>query len=107
MSRQPTSLADAAATDPMFNVRDGKPVTREQTCECGRPFTQRQLSERFLAIVEKRGRNAMASFAKQIPDFYVPVHCPPCERVDLRRRAELDAHTNDYPPPFGERHDAA
>lgn len=88
--RQPTNLAGAMALDPMFfRDADGKPVTRQRTCLCGRAFTQRLLSERFLAIVEKQSRKAIDVLSKQIPDFYVPVHCPPCERRDLGHAARL------------------
>ncbi len=89
--RQPSSVAGSMGLDPMFRRDDtGKPVARDAKCECGREFTQRQLSERFLEIVEKQSRNAMQTLRKQIPDFFVPVHCPRCERRDLGRQANLE-----------------
>jgi DNA-directed RNA polymerase subunit M/transcription elongation factor TFIIS len=77
------------AHDPMFAVRsDGEPITRQRTCECGTAFTQRLLSERFCTAVEAAG--GMRAVLRQIPDLYVPVHCPRCERIDLGRQARID-----------------
>lgn len=91
---KPTELASAMASDPTFaHDASGTPITRQQACACGTRFTQRQLSERFLKIIEKRGPHAMALMQHQIPDFFVPVHCPKCERVDLGQRARLSGYT--------------
>lgn len=87
----PDRISDVLAKDPMFaQTVDGDPIARERTCACGKRFTQRLLSERFLSIVEKQSRHAIDTLSKQIPGFYVPVHCPPCERRDLGRQARLD-----------------
>lgn len=88
--RQPENIADAMGRDRMFaTTTDGKPITRESKCECGQRFVQRLLSERFLEIVERSSRTAMAVMERQVPGFYVPVHCPPCERQDLGRQARV------------------
>lgn len=99
-------LAPIDAPSWMFSVgANGKGVTRERACECGRRFTQRLLSERFLAIVEHRGQRAMGLMTQQIPGYFVPVHCPPCERRDLGHAARIaDAHhdAKEPKPTFGE-----
>lgn len=90
--RQPESIADAMGQDRMFaHTADGKPIIRQATCECGKSFAQRLLSERFLEIVDRSSRNAMAVMERQVPGFYVPVHCPRCERIDLGRQARVDS----------------
>lgn len=76
----------------MFATNEHGVVERSRTCECGRSFSQRLLSARFLTAVERRGQRAMDMLREQIPDYYVPVHCPPCERIDLGRRAQVDEH---------------
>jgi hypothetical protein len=71
---------------------NGNVVTRERVCECGRAFTQQLVSARMVRLVERRGARAVEAFVAQIPDGYVPVHCPACERVDIgfwARRADL------------------
>jgi len=80
----------------------GEPIARERTCECGRRFTQRLLSQHFLEIAEKA--KAIELVAKQIPGFYIPVHCPPCERRDLGMQGRKDEykHQATHIPPFGE-----
>jgi len=89
--RQPTNVAETIQKDRTFaNDANGNPIARERVCECGQRFTQRLLSERFLAMVERRGPRAMELMTKQVPGFFVPVHCPKCERVDLGRRMQLD-----------------
>lgn len=98
---RPTNIGDTLGADPMFSG-----AVRERTCECGRRFAQRQLSERFMLIVERRSKQTAALLARQIPELYVPVHCPACERRDIGHQASLD-DSRDYPQPFGERHDAA
>lgn len=99
------SAVSAAATSSDWFARDEHGATRERTrtCECGRAFKQFLLSERFCALCERRGITAMVE--AQIPGGYVPVHCPRCERVDIGRRARLDAAQ--YPPDYTERHEAA
>jgi hypothetical protein len=78
------SLASLSLGDPMFALdAEGQPIARERSCECGRRFSQRLLSERFLSLVEARGKRAMELFQKQVPGLFVPVHCLPCERRDL------------------------
>lgn len=85
---------------------NGDTVTRERSCECGRRFTQFQLSERFMLLAEGKSKNAAQLVAKQCPGLFVPVHCPACERRDLGHQSRLD-DTRRYDPPFGERHDVA
>lgn len=67
----------------MFSDRE-----RAATCECGRSFTQRQLTERELEVLERRG--VIDSFLAAVPDAFVPVHCPPCEAADLKRQSLID-----------------
>lgn len=101
--RQPESLATIADRDPMFSHDEtGKPIVRERICECGHRFTQRLLSERFLAIVERKGAKAMDLMRRDIPDFFVPKHCPPCERRDLGRHARMHEARQELPPHVGE-----
>lgn len=104
---QPESVASIVERDPMFSVDvEGHPITRQQTCECGRSFTQRLLSERFLTILETHSKRAIELTAKQIPGFFVPVHCPSCERMDLGMQARKDEYAHQPQQPYGER-DAA
>lgn len=80
----------AMANDPMFGARaDGTPITRTRTCECGRVFEQRQLSGSFLTIVERHSAGAIDAVTRQIPEYFVPVHCPRCERIDMHRWAQI------------------
>lgn len=82
-------------------------VERKRRCECGREFTQRQLTERFVEIAEGYSTRAVALLRAQIPDFFVPVHCPSCERRDLGRQARMDeSKQSSERPSFGDR-DAA
>ncbi len=81
---------------------------RDVKCECGQEFTQFQLSEAFMHVVESNGKGALAAVLRDIPDLYVPVHCPKCERLDLGRSARI-AEARALPEhrqPFGDR-DAA
>ncbi len=97
---QPESLAGLLESDPMFaNDVEGNPIHRRRSCECGVFFTQRLLSERFLTIVD-RGRG-IQGMIRQVPEFYVPVHCPKCERRDLGMQARRDEFKH-LPQPFGE-----
>jgi hypothetical protein len=64
---------------------DGTPVTRAMTCVCGQPFTQSILSERYLGSLERMGK--VEAVARQLPGFWLPKYCPPCERKDLALEA--------------------
>jgi hypothetical protein len=87
-----SSVAERLQNDPMWAVDDaGRPITREMQCACGRAFTQRKLSERFLRVVAAAGARSSAVFTQQIPDGWLPLWCPPCERNDLGNRAKVDA----------------
>lgn len=87
----PEQLSDALGRDPMFaHDEHGKPITREGRCECGRRFSQTLLSERFLGIVEAKSAAAIKAVTETIPGYFVPVHCPSCERRDLGMQARLD-----------------
>lgn len=68
--------------------RAGQTIERQATCACGRTFTQMLLSPRELAAAERLG--VIDRIRTQIPGFYVPVHCPPCERQDLGRQARIE-----------------
>lgn len=95
----PKGLTPAMVHDPMFGLNAaGDPITRESTCECGTRFTQRQLSARFLEGVERFSAGAIAAVSRQIPDYFVPVFCPHCERIDLGHRSVVDsAHAGERP----------
>lgn len=81
----------ANPSDPTFGRNgDGTVITRTARCECGILFEQQQLSERWIEAVERVSPRAVRMMQQQIPDFFVPVHCPKCERVDLGRRFQLD-----------------
>ncbi len=87
------SLMEAISEDQIFaRSKSGYRIGREATYECGRPFKQRMVSARFLGIVDKLG--AMTRFRKQVPELYVPVHCPPCERKDLTYSARISEATD-------------
>lgn len=68
------------------------PVTRAKTCDCGAEFTQYQMAMSELESLERMGH--LKTFLRKIPDAFVPVHCPPCERNDLDRQARIDAGYN-------------
>jgi hypothetical protein len=101
-------VADVVRGDRMFSHdAAGNPIVRDARCECGRSFTQTLLSERFLAIVDRQSPRAMAIFREQIPEFFVPVFCPACERKDIGYHARKDEFNRVPDAPFGERADAA
>lgn len=58
-------------------------VTRTKACECGRIFTQHQLGERFMLMAERHSESAVGAVMRDIPDLFVPVNCPACERKAL------------------------
>lgn len=102
--QRPESIVDQLRNNPMFAMdAEGKPIARDRNCECGQKFTQRLLSDRFFRIVAKRGARCLEMFEKQIPQGYVPVHCPRCERRDIGIQARLD----DTRPHYTERDEAA
>jgi hypothetical protein len=73
--------------------QDNTPITREATCVCGKPFTQSILSERYLASLERMGK--VDAVARQLPGFWLPKYCPPCERKDIAleaRRVDVVFH---------------
>lgn len=78
----------------MFAYRsseDGKPpvpVERRATCECGREFTQSLMAPTELAALERMGH--IAAFMRQVPDCFVPVHCPRCERGQITLQTQID-----------------
>lgn len=74
-------------TYPEGHPQEGQEVTRERTCECGVTFTQRIFSERFLSIFE--AAHAIEATVAQVPGLWVPVHCPACERKEIRQRAYI------------------
>ncbi len=94
----PQSVAALSARDPMFSHDEhGKVISRERTCLCGRRFTQRQLSGRFLSMCERQSKGAIDAVTAQIPNYFVPVHCPPCERRDIAmsgRAADAKVYRN-------------
>lgn len=95
MSEKPEEIAEIIQRDRTFaHDATGKLITRRQTCECGQSFTQMLLSERFMLIVERRGPMALDAMRREVPDYFVPVHCPPCERKDLSMSARRSSYTN-------------
>ncbi len=76
------------ATYPPGHQHSGQPITRESRCECGKVFSQSLLSAKQCEAWEARG--IMGLVLRQIPDLYVPVHCPKCERRDLAHQARID-----------------
>jgi len=86
------TVAAIIAKDRMFaHAENGDPITRERKCLCGRTYRQTLLSADFMRLVESRGQHAVDVFVKQIPDMYVPVHCPVCERHDIGNHAKRAA----------------
>lgn len=91
---QPETVAALLRGDKTFSHDvDGSPITRAATCECGQPFVQILLSDRFLTIVERQSRRAIDNLGRQIPGFFVPVFCPSCERKDLGMQARRDEYS--------------
>lgn len=84
-----STLAKAMDFDSPYFSKDaaGRPITRERACVCGRPYVQALLSDRVLKMVERRGPDAVRKFMAQIPELYVPVECPTCERRSLGHEA--------------------
>ena len=86
--------------------------TRSATCKrCGKGFVQQKLSDRFIEtacrVAAREGKETPA-LLREIPDCFVPLHCPPCERQAMteeyfaRRPYELEAirrATADHLPP--------
>lgn len=72
----------------------GQLIERSTTCECGRAFTQMQLSAGFLETMERRNPRIIADFQQQTPGFWVPAHCGPCERVQIRHQSRIDEAQN-------------
>jgi hypothetical protein len=70
--------------------RAGQLIERRATCQCGSEFAQMQLSASWLSTMERRNPQIVQAFAQQTPGFWVPAHCPPCERKDLTLRAQID-----------------
>lgn len=64
---------------------------RSQRCECGRDFRQSKISERFLTVARHWAKNSgqRAAIDKQIPDGWVPLFCPPCERIQIGHEASV------------------
>lgn len=58
-------------------------ISRQQTCDCGREFTQFLLSGRFMEIVERHSEKAVDRLMADIPELFVPVSCPACESKAL------------------------
>lgn len=88
---EPTRIrADLFAVYHDGHPRAGKTIARQATCECGATFTQFCLSERFLAACEAlNGGGPLRAVQAQIPEGFVPVFCPSCERKDVARQQRL------------------
>lgn len=62
---------------------NGKVIEIPATCRCGREYTQKVLSHRFMEIVERRGPKAVDILMRDVPSLRVPVDCPACESKAL------------------------
>lgn len=81
MTRPPMDRPALPALDGWWaKDADGKTITRERTCECGHTYTQHLLGPRFLGMAERHSMGAVDAVMRDVPDLFVPVHCPPCER---------------------------
>ena len=67
----------------MWRRKDGRYVTRECVCKCGREFTQRQVSKKFVDKSLRPFGNALAQFQALAPTGFLPLNCIPCERRAL------------------------
>lgn len=78
----------------IFATQDGEEVTRDMQCDCGRKFTQRLLSARFLAAARHNADvlGTEAAIDRDIPEHWVPVFCPRCERRQLALEARRQAY---------------
>lgn len=86
------------AVHPPGHERAGQTIERRKVCECGAAFTQMQMAMRELEALERMGQ--IARFLKQVPEAFVPVHCPKCERHQLTlhaRLAESGTYANTLP----------
>lgn len=96
MSRDPERPQETKPRDPLTRaVRLGDlPNTmlsdreRQATCDCGRTFTQMQVSDPELEALARMGR--VHAFLAAVPGGFVPLHCPACESADLRRQSLID-----------------
>lgn len=84
---------------------NGGEVTQRAKCGCGKEYTQWKIAFRFVeSLAEGRGAHAAKMFLDCIPNGWVPVFCPTCERRDLNmlgNRVWMPA------PPSDERRGAA
>jgi hypothetical protein len=93
------------AVYPSGHEKAGQLIERETTCECGRNFSQTLLAARELEAAERMG--VIGRILAQIPDCYVPVHCPPCERQDLTYQARIDEARGTASHTYPDRRDVA
>ena len=78
----------AGFDSPWFaKTAEDAPITRKALCLCGREFVQGLLSKRFTDAVERQGQRAVSEVLRQIPELYVPVNCPSCERRAIAHEA--------------------
>ncbi len=62
----------------------GQTISRDVYCRrCGKPHQQFQLAMHYLDSVARISEGALTAMTQQVPGFWVPVYCPPCERKDL------------------------
>lgn len=66
----------------MWARKDKEYVTRDCVCKCGKPFTQKMVSNQFVKTFLKQGR-ALEMFKIKSPRGFLPVWCVPCERKAL------------------------
>lgn len=71
----------------------GKVVTRAATCECGESYKQSMLNPEFIDASPRVAQQ----FVRHIPDGWVPIYCPKCERLDLQRIANMRGSLRDLP----------
>lgn len=69
---------------------EGKIVSREATCICGKEYRQQLLGERFMAMVEAHGEAAVKLMLRELPGLYTPPDCPSCTRRALAKGKEWE-----------------
>lgn len=58
--------------------------TRKAVCGCcGAEYEQIQIPESFLRAARSKAEPGQAAIDRVIPDGWVPLDCPPCERRNL------------------------
>lgn len=67
--------------------KNGKFITREMQCDCGKAFVQTQVSKRFVQMFLPND-NCIRLFKHASPEGFLPCFCPPCERKAIGREGD-------------------